>query len=403
MKRLLFVDDEPRILEGLRRMLRGMREEWDMHFAGGGEAALEAMGQQPFDVVITDMRMPGMDGAELLAEVRQRYPDAVRIILSGQADTDAVTRAFGVTHQYLSKPCEPDVLKNVVTRAFALRALLGSARLQRLLSGIGILPGMPSARAKLIAALAEDDPSATFIGRVVTADFGLTSQLLKLAHGAQLGLGGAARDVRAAVALLGPSAMKALIATPETGSSDQAATIPGFSVDALWQHSLQTAAIAREIAKADPAMAATSDEAFLAGLLHDIGHLALVHKDGERYAEIAALQRQQGLTQNEAEVRTLNATHGELGAYLIGLWGFPDSLVEAVAYHELPARAPTSGLGLPAVLHVANCLARHPEITDPADPRLGLDLDYLRPLGLQDRWPAWLAASRIALAESKAA
>ena len=365
MKRILFVDDEPRILEGLGRLLRGMRQEWDMHFANSGPAALEAMREQPFDVVISDMRMPGMDGAELLAQVRERYPEVVRIILSGHADTNAIMRAFGVTHQYLSKPCPPEVLKNVVSRAFALRALLSSNSLKRLVSGMDSVPGMPSARAELADALKEEEPSPTVIGRVVSKDFGLTAQLLKLAQAAQLGLGGAAQDARRTVALLGPNTIRALVAEPETSSNRQAPAIPGFSMADLWQHSTQTAAIAQVIAKAESATAAASDEAYLAGMLHDIGHLALVNKDPELYTEILAIQRQEGLSWHDAEMRILNATHAEIGAYLLGLWGFPDSLVEAVAYHERPADAPTPGFGLPGVLHVANCLARHPQATGP--------------------------------------
>jgi CheY-like chemotaxis protein len=76
MRRILFVDDESRILEGLQRMLRPQRQHWEMAFASSGEAALKLLEERPFDVIVSDMRMPVMDGAALLTHVRDRFPGA---------------------------------------------------------------------------------------------------------------------------------------------------------------------------------------------------------------------------------------------------------------------------------------------------------------------------------------
>src|SRR5450755_4506465 len=105
MKTLLFVDDEPNVLQGLQRQLRPMRNEWDMHFVENGQKALDFMAAQPVDIVVSDMMMPGMDGAQLLSEVVRRHPQTVRLILSGHAEREAVLRLVGPAHQYLSKPC----------------------------------------------------------------------------------------------------------------------------------------------------------------------------------------------------------------------------------------------------------------------------------------------------------
>ena len=88
MKRILFVDDEQRILDGLRRLLRDKRAEWEMVFVDGGSKALEQLRASPFDIVITDMRMPGMDGATLLTHVKEEFPDVVRLVLSGCSDPE---------------------------------------------------------------------------------------------------------------------------------------------------------------------------------------------------------------------------------------------------------------------------------------------------------------------------
>ena len=103
MKNLLFVDDEPRVLQGLQRQLRVMREEWQMDFVESGPKALEFLATSPVDVLVTDMMVPGMDGAQLLTEVMKRHPDTVRLVLSGHADREAVLRLVGPVHQYLDR------------------------------------------------------------------------------------------------------------------------------------------------------------------------------------------------------------------------------------------------------------------------------------------------------------
>lgn len=114
MKRILFVDDEQKILEGLRRRLHPMRHEWKMTFVTSGAEALETLMACPFDVVVSDMRMPGMDGAQLLAEVMRSYPKVVRIILSGYSDQEQLLKAEGSAHQFLPKPCETDAIKAAI-------------------------------------------------------------------------------------------------------------------------------------------------------------------------------------------------------------------------------------------------------------------------------------------------
>lgn len=124
--RILFVDDEPALLEGLRNLLRRDRDRWDMAFAIGGAAALEELARQPADLVVADLRMPGIDGLSLLSEVRRQWPATARMVLSGHAEEDMAWRATAVAHQFLSKPIEPDALRGVIERTLDLCRLLQS-------------------------------------------------------------------------------------------------------------------------------------------------------------------------------------------------------------------------------------------------------------------------------------
>ena len=107
MKRLLFVDDEPRVLQGLKAGLYTRRKDWDMHFAEGGAKAIELMQDSHFDVLVTDLRMPGVDGTTLVARARADSPGTMRVVLSGYADERQSQGLVSLAHRYLSKPCEP--------------------------------------------------------------------------------------------------------------------------------------------------------------------------------------------------------------------------------------------------------------------------------------------------------
>ncbi|HMG23584.1 MAG TPA: response regulator, partial [Kofleriaceae bacterium] len=116
-KRILFVDDEPAILAGLQNLLYKDRKRWDMVFALGGQLALDEIRKESFDIVVSDMRMPGVDGATLLNTVKDECPATVRIMLSGHADREAIVRALPALHQLLSKPCDAATLRGAIERS----------------------------------------------------------------------------------------------------------------------------------------------------------------------------------------------------------------------------------------------------------------------------------------------
>lgn len=188
MTRILFVDDEIRILEGLQRMLRPQRKEWEMAFAPGGQAALTMLEASTFDVIVSDMRMPGIDGAALLETVRQKYPSVLRIILSGYTELEASYRAVPVAHQFLLKPCDPDALRAAIERATSLVEVLNSKMLASLVGSLQELPSLPRTYAELRHALSDPDSSIDQVVRIVEQDVAITAKVLQLVNSAFLGL-----------------------------------------------------------------------------------------------------------------------------------------------------------------------------------------------------------------------
>jgi DNA-binding NarL/FixJ family response regulator len=165
-KRILFVDDEAPVLDGLRNLLR-KRREWELAFALGGEAALAELERAPFDVIVSDMRMPGMDGAALLERVKREYPSVVRIVLSGYADRQPLLRVIPVAHQLLSKPCDPHVLASVIERTCMLESLLSDSVLRRVVGEMGTLPSVPSTYLELTDVIGRDDVSPSRLAAIV--------------------------------------------------------------------------------------------------------------------------------------------------------------------------------------------------------------------------------------------
>ena len=389
MKQLLFVDDESKLLDGLKRSLRPMRHEWNMTFVTSGEEALKALAQAPFDVVVSDMRMPGMDGAQLLNEVQQRYPQIVRIVLSGQSDREMIYQSIAATHQYLAKPCESELLKATVMRACALRELLGNDSLQRLVTGMQQIPSQPTLYAEIRREAESKTASLKTIGAIISKDIGMTAKILQLVNSAYFGLHGRVSTAEQAVNLLGLDTVQALVLTVHVFSQFPSTHGSRFNMGRLWEASTKTGALARAIAKAEQAPALVIDQAYTAGLLHDAGMLVLAANVPERYDAMIETAHDLGIPLWEVERQELGATHAVVGAYLLGLWGLADPIVEAVAFHHHPSDCVGNTFTPLTAVHVANVLQQELSQQATGGVPSQIDFTYLDRLHMTERLTDW--------------
>lgn len=382
MKRILFVDDEPNILQGLKRMLRPMRNEWETHFAGGADEALEVMAGGDFDVVVTDMRMPGKDGAALLEAVRERHPETARIILSGHAEQEMAIRSVAATHQFLAKPCDADTLRTTVQRTCRLRGMLASERLRKITAEIGQMPSVPEVYERISAEMGKDEPSLAEISAIVSQDLGMTAKLLQLVNSAFFGLRRHVASVDHAVAYLGMDVIRSLVLSESAFKSYDHAR-GGVAPDALMRRGRRVAGLAKAIARHESDNKVLADEAFQAGMMHELGKLILCAELPDEYARVAA-EVAAGTPQDHAERGAFDVTNGEVGAYLLGLWGLSDGIVEAIACHREPARTEVTGFEPLVAVHAAVALTSEGE-TAP----LELDVEWLERIGLSDAIATW--------------
>ncbi|MEI9941869.1 MAG: response regulator [Pseudomonadota bacterium] len=330
MNRVLFVDDEPMVLEALRNALRGKRKEWDMVFNSSAVLALQELERTPVDVIVSDMRMPEMDGAEFLSRASKVCPGATRIILSGQMEESALARAAVTAHRYLTKPCANAQLCECIRRAMELRALLGNEQLRACVGGIESLPSVPSVYRALSEALLADLASPETIANIVQKDVGISAKLLQLVNSAFFGLPRQTTSLPQAVHYLGLATIRSLVLShsvfAQLGQGNAAFAEEGH------EHALACAGLARQLMKRGP----EAELAFTAGLLHDVGSLVLASRLPREYALICECAEATGRPLHVVEHERLGVSHADVGAYLLGLWGLPHEVLDIVAFHHAP-------------------------------------------------------------------
>jgi putative nucleotidyltransferase with HDIG domain len=396
---VLFVDDDPRVLQGLRRMLHGERRNWSLQFATSGREALAALDRAAFDAVVTDLRMPDMDGAELLAVVMARHPNVARIVLSGEIDPAAGFRTARCAHQFLAKPCAPEALTAALARAFALRPLIRDSRLMALLSRLETLPSQPALYTQVMAEIHCPNSSFRKVGELIGRDVGMTAKILQLVNSAFFGLARRIGSPQEAVSLLGFDTVKALVLSAKIFSQFDAQRMRHLGLDRLWPHSLAAGLCARTISAVENLPRKSQDEAFTAGILHDVGKLVLAQNFPEDYAEALKRAPAAGRSLWELEAECFGASHAELGAYLVGLWGLEEDVVAAIAHHHRPASTVPAGR-VTAVVYAANALEHllstgsAPGSVAAADPAVPARPD------IADRFRVWEQSCRSRLEEA---
>jgi HD-like signal output (HDOD) protein/ActR/RegA family two-component response regulator len=395
---ILFVDDDELILKTLQRQLRAYTDRWNATYVGSGEEALELLATRQFDILCTDMVMPGIDGAVLLRHVKTHHPSTLRVVLSGHNELRQVMRSVPFAHQRLLKPWDRQGLVGMLESASRLLHVVGDDTIRKSLSGIDALPSAPATYAKLASLIDNPNASLGAIADLIESDMAMSAKVLQLANSALVASGRKVSNVQDAVRMLGLLAIREYVLNPflqvfEVFAAGQAGP---DRFGKLARHAALTAHIARKIAPSD----SIRHLAFLTGLMHDIGRLILLSKLPELAAEIEREAEQKDCSVEDVELRRLGVTHAEIGGYLLGLWGIPPEICRAVSHHHT-RNTDLERDPLTETLSAANWLANEVaariarNIKDPQTYVTDLDEAALTPFGGRARLP-----SLIALAES---
>ncbi len=378
-KRILFVDDEPAILAGLENLLYRERKKWQMVFALGAEKAFDALQAATFDVVVSDMKMPGIDGAELLNRVRDQYPSTARIMLSGYAEREAIVRALPAVHQLLSKPCEAIVLRDALERG--THDSLGETPVRRMMVRLDKLQSPPAIHRELTAALERPNASAVEVAAIVARDPASCVKILQLVNSAYFGAGEQPTSVEHAVASLGVERLRYIVETASVFSAD-----PSPVIEEIQQSSARAARVAGRLLPGR-----LGETAYAAALLHDVGRAVIALELPADQRAIVDTATAQHRPAREVERERLGVGHAEVGAQLLELWGLPRSLADVVRFHHDPGSAPPELRQLAAVVHVADALTDSACRPGSEPGRDAIDVASVERAGFAGQLNAWQA------------
>jgi HD-like signal output (HDOD) protein len=380
---------------GHARELAGLNELWEITAAESGSAAVALLENRAFDAMVTDEALPDMDGFKLLDQAQARHPDTRRFVLSDLADPRTAVKSARFAHQCVPKPWDAEILSGMLERAFILGAWFSNSAARDLIRRLTVVPSPPDLYFAVARALNSPEADLVDIARRAERDPAMTGKLLKVANSAALGLRHQITNVAEAIQYLGLETTRSLILLTHTFSYCDRGRAAGFNIEKLWQHSLTTGRLARGIARKERAAPNLAEEAFLAGLLHDIGELLFAVNLPEEYGAVLREARERTADRAplwQVESSRLGVSHAEIGAELIAGWSLPVSVVEALALHHQPSQILSAGFSPLTAVHVADVVAEECEGGDPTLEASGIEMDYLTHLGLANRLDSWRAA-----------
>jgi HD-like signal output (HDOD) protein len=381
--RILFVDDIRTLLLSMERQLRSQRDQWEMVFVNSAAEALERLEKESFDIIISDVVMPKMNGVELLEIVKERYPTMIRFILSGHADHQTLIQSVGATHQFMAKPCNRDVLTKAIARTLALRNLFSDQNLKEIVKDATSVPSLPELYQELTAELASPSGTAERIAQIISKDITISAKVLQLVNSAFFGLSRNIESISQAVTLLGAETINSIVLTTSVFNKFDDSLVDRFNIHKIYNHSISVGAMAARIVRHAGLDKQTTEETLLAGMMHDLGLLVLINSDCDAWKQLYLERGQHDKPLHIQERERINITHAEVGAYVLGLWGLPDTIIESVAFHHEPAHGTEEKFDPVAAVYLADHFSN--ALDDPAQAIKEMDPTYIEALGLKDK------------------
>lgn len=354
--KILFVDDSIHVLNSLRLNLRTHRQVWDMFFACGGIEAVQKLETESFDVLVTDLRMPELDGTELLHIANERYPHMARIVLSGYAEENSALKNMALSHHYLSKPCNTGLLIKTITDLLPCQDVPLSPEMRRLISGLQSLPALSDTYTELQSALKDNNVSIRELCGIMEKDMAMVATVLRVANSPYFGGHSRISSIEYAVQLLGIRTLRSIMITTQLFSKLDQSINPEFSFSKLWDHCIRVAGLTHIISEQERVSQTTCDNCFIADMLHDIGKLVLCVLMPKEFNMVLKILSTDTERTHDIEKQILGASHADIGAYLMSRWGFEQEQIKAVLYHHSESIMKINTPSSIFITHIANII-----------------------------------------------
>jgi HD-like signal output (HDOD) protein len=376
--RLLIIGNVANILNPLRKMLLPEKGDWDIFFAVNADEVVLVLNNHNVDMVIADMHIPDNEGIKILEMIKESFPSIIRIVISDPSERALMLKSSEYAHQFLAKPDNAIELKRKISKIYSLQTYLHNQEIAKFVNGIKDLPGLPELYLKIEEETNKVNPSLKKIEEYISKDIIMTVKILQLVNSAFFGLPAKVISPLQAINFLGLGTIKSLVLMVHLFTSDDASPLVNYNVNKLWEHSLKIAKIAKMIASKETNEPKFIEETYIGGLLHDIGKIVLWKHKGY-FHDIERLENEYSITTTEAEYMLYQTSHAEVGAYLMGIWGLPESLIEIVCYHHHPSNSNPMAFSPLTIIHIADNIFSTGS----------LDLQYIETLKISDKVNYW--------------
>lgn len=368
MKKILIVDDEAQILNALARLF--MDSDFEVVVARGGQEALELVEQEEFNLILCDMKMPYIDGYELLSIVKEISPKTVRIILSGYADEKVVFKALqkNIARLYVFKPWKNEELVKLIESILETEEILTNKHLLEFINNIENLPVMKSNYQHMID-LINDDVDINTISGEIEKDISIAAKILNVANSAFYG--SQTGSVKQAVSYIGLQNTKNLIVSVAVTDVLDDRHHGGELISSIWRHAFLSNKLLvflyeKHLHKKIPEICSS------AALFHNIGSVFFLKCFYLKYIEILEKERRDYIAIVGQEMDAFGVTHNEAGAYLLEWWEFPFPVIETALYHHNPMDEKVVNREIVCAVHIVAKYTMEMlgyEWTDPFDER----------------------------------
>lgn len=390
MKRSIYVvDDQAGVLDTLVLVLGCVDPDWVVRGFQDPLQALAAVKAEPPDLILSDQLMPGMQGSQLLEEVRLLSPVTIRVIMSGYVALNKLTLITSA-HQYLAKPFDTVRLRQLIQRALVARDLIADEGLRAVITGLKSVPSLQQVHQSLLAELEDNHHASASIGYLVAADAGLSVKALQLANSPLFGQGELITNPVDAVICLGTDLVAALVFSQTLFRHYQNLSRADVDMDRIWDHCWEMGYLAQQICREKGLPRKAGEEAFMAGLLHETGRLILCDNFPDRFHRACEAARHANSPLAPRLREVFQAGAPQLTAWLLELWGLPANVIAAIACQDKLEAPPQGEFSVAAALYVADGIASR---KSPPDPFVVEDWNaaYLEAIGCAGDIPAWEA------------
>lgn len=351
--RVLFIDQDVYFQQSLNRVVISKKLRIDLRQSSSWKQAKKILESFSCDVIVVNDTLCDIQCEQLLVSIRDMYPMTLRILVSSDASEDKVPNLLIAAHQVLTKPTSPLSILEAIQTSSRLRSLLMNEQLRTVVHKMTYIPVVPKVYTELTDELRKDNSSNHVLAKIISQDISLTAGILKLVNTPFFGLSRRVDDMQQAVSILGVNLIRGLVLSTRVFTILDSKSYPGFDVEKLWGHCMDVARCIRAVKRFSNAGMRATENAFLAGLLHDIGKVVLAAGCPDVYIHVLQNSQTKNIPLAVAEERLLGVTHAEVGAYLLGLWGFSEPIVSAIAQHH-GFMLGSSFTRLASVLHVVD-------------------------------------------------